>query len=192
MYSRSPKWSSRPTSKSLFCLRNGKFFSQCRDSVKTEGSSSKMRALPSPQFGEEDEIENMFYLTFQGLSDATEKLRVAIQEIELKKSSEGKCNDTMRYCDLSALGKKKDMELLGNLQGGKKQIVRYVLHTDTRKQFDRFCNRTRRKTPSKQDMESLSRKIFPGESAIVEGKYGRKSPNTQGLKISRINCRVSF
>lgn len=47
-YSESPMFTSRATSRSLFCLRNGKFLPQCIEKVNTESVSLNMKAVPSP------------------------------------------------------------------------------------------------------------------------------------------------
>lgn len=47
-YSESPMFTSRATSRSLFCLRNGKFLPQCIENVNTESVSLNMKAVPSP------------------------------------------------------------------------------------------------------------------------------------------------
>lgn len=47
-YSLSSSPSSRLISRSLCCLRSGKFFPQCTENVNTHGSSLKIKAVPSP------------------------------------------------------------------------------------------------------------------------------------------------
>lgn len=47
-YSLSSSPSSTLISRSLCCLRRGKFFPQCTENVNTHGSSLKMNAVPSP------------------------------------------------------------------------------------------------------------------------------------------------
>ncbi len=55
-YSLSSSPSSTLTSRSLCCLRRGKFFPQCTENVNTRGSSLKMKAVPSPWWMQEMEV----------------------------------------------------------------------------------------------------------------------------------------
>ena len=55
-YSLSSSSSSTLTSRSLCCLRTGKFFPQCTEKVNTHGSSLKMKAVPSPCWTQNTEV----------------------------------------------------------------------------------------------------------------------------------------